>query len=192
VVTVIGSLLATVTYLVLYYAVGYKQTLDTKFAFMQAYDLGYVYLAIYMIVLARFRLTLNANVMRAVARVDRPCQHIYKTMDPTAKADAPLVLMANTGWAGKFNRAQRAVFNTDEAMPLFLASTVLAGAVFGPVIVGVVGLEVYGRIKFALLYTEDQSKRGAGFLPAMVGEQWANGLVLFAAVKSIGFAVIPF
>ena len=61
-VPVIGSLLATVTYLVLYYAVGYKQTLDTKFAFMQAYDLGYVYLAIYMIVLARFRLTLNANV----------------------------------------------------------------------------------------------------------------------------------
>ena len=68
----------------------------------------------------------------------------------------------------------------------------LAGAVFGPVILAVVSLAVYGRITFALLYTEDLGKRGAGFMPAMIGERWATGLVLFAAIKAIGGALVPF
>ena len=67
---------------------------------------------------------------RAPARVDRPDQHIYKIMasDGSLK-DAPNVLMATTGAAGRFNRAQRAVFNMDETLPLVLANTFLAGAI---------------------------------------------------------------
>ena len=188
----IQLVLALGTYLILYYVIGYKETLDAKFAFLHAYDLGYALLAVYFIGLGRWRIMLNANVTRAAARVDRPDQHVYKVMDPKTPADAPYVLMANTGRQGEFNRAQRGVFNTDEAMPMFLVSTVLAGAVFGPVILGVVGIAVYGRIQFALLYTADQNKRGAGFMPAMIGEQWAVGLVLFAAIKAIGGERVPF
>ena len=65
--------------------------------------------------------------------------------------------MTNTGAAGRFNRAQRGAFNTDEAMPLFLANMMLSGAVFGPAVLPLVLLSCYGRIKFALLYTEGQS-----------------------------------
>jgi len=184
--------LATATYLALSFVFGKKELLDAKFVFMSQYDLGYLYLAVYVICLGRFYIMANANSVRAGARLDRPDQHIYRSMDPKAKVDAPYVLMSNTGWAGKFNRAQRAAFNTDEAMPQFLANVLLAGAVFGPAVLVPVALSVYGRIKFAILYTENPSKRGDGFMPAMIGEQWTSGLTLFAAIKALGGSFIPF
>jgi hypothetical protein len=58
-----------------------------------------------------------------------------QVMDANANSNAPLVLMANTGYEGRFNRAQRGAFNTDEALPLYLTHLLLAGAVFGPVVV---------------------------------------------------------
>eukprot|EP00316_Scyphosphaera_apsteinii_P009792 CAMPEP_0119309392 /NCGR_PEP_ID=MMETSP1333-20130426/15283_1 /TAXON_ID=418940 /ORGANISM="Scyphosphaera apsteinii, Strain RCC1455" /LENGTH=233 /DNA_ID=CAMNT_0007313353 /DNA_START=93 /DNA_END=794 /DNA_ORIENTATION=+ len=189
---VIQLVLATATYLVLSMVLGMKELLDTKIAFATKYDLGYVYLAVYIICLGRFYIMANANAMRAGARVDRPDQHVYKLMDPQGSKDTPYVLMSNTGWTGKFNRAQRAAFNTDEALPIFLTNVLLAGLVFGPAILVPVVLSVYGRTKFAILYTEAASSRGAGFMPAMIGEQWTAGLVLFIALKAIGGAAIPF
>ena len=121
-----------------------------------------------------------------------PDQHVYKIMDPNGKKDAPFVLMTNAGWAGKFNRAQRGAFNTDEALPMVLVNTVLAGCVFGPIVVATALLGVYGRIKFALGYTEVAAARMSGFLPAAIGEGWAAGLVLFTAIKAIGGSFIPF
>ena len=114
-------------YLVAAYAVGMKSKLDAKFAVLSEYDLGYVYLAVYMVILGRTAIMVNANVARAGARVDRPDQHCYRVMDPKAPKDAAYVLMATTGWQGRFNRAQRGAFNTDEALPQFLLSTCLAG-----------------------------------------------------------------
>lgn len=96
---------------------GQKQVLDAKFAFLHEYDLGYVFLAVWIVSLARNRVSVNANAARAGARVDRPDQHVYKIMDSGAKADAPFVLMANTGHAGRFNRAQ---VRTILSPPLFV------------------------------------------------------------------------
>ena len=52
--------------------------------------------------------------------------------------------------------------------------------------------QVYGRVTFALLYTEGTGKRGAGFLPAIVGERWIGGLVLFTAIKVLAGDRIPY
>lgn len=180
------------TYLLLAYVLGQKELLNAKFEFLHAWDLGWVYLALWIIAQTRFRLGVNANAARAGARLDRPDQHIYKVMDPTAKKDAPYVLMANTGAAGRFNRAQRGVFNTDEGMPLFAVNTMLAGGVFGPLVIAPCLLSAYGRIKFGLGYTEDKNKRGAGFFPAIIGECWMGGLVFFIAIKALAGDKIPF
>lgn len=178
-------------------ACGATTTIDAKFAFMTTWELGYPLLATYIIGMGRQRIMVNANAARAGARVDRPDQHVYKIMDkhkvlgqPPEKM--PYVLMANTGWQGKFNRAQRGGFNTDEAMPQVLVNTIAAGAIFGPVIVPIVLLPVYGRVKFALGYTEASNKRGGGLMPAFIGEAWIAGLLLFAAIKAIGGSSLPF
>jgi len=180
------------TYFVCSRLLGMKDALDTKFAFLYDHDLGYVYLAVYLIGLGRARMAVNSNAMRAAARVDRPDQHVYKVMDPKGEKDAPYVLMANTGWAGKFNRAQRGAFNTDEQMPMVLVNTVLAGCLFGPVVVFTALLGAYGRVKFALGYTEAASGRMGGFLPAVIAENWAAGLVLFSGVKAACGGRFPF
>merc|ERR1712028_326304 len=185
VVPVIQLVLASATYAAMYYMLGFSQTLDSKFAFLRAHDLGWIYLAVAIIAFGRARLVINANANRAGARVDRPDQHVFRTMDSKAAADAPYVLMANTGDAGRFNRAQRGVFNTDESMPAFLVNTVLAGAVFGPVVVLVALAAVYGRVKFGLGYTEGVKGRLGGFLPAMVAEGLMAGLTLFIGLKTV-------
>ena len=189
----IQQALAWAVYCALIFGVpGQKKVLDAKFEFLHAWDLGYVFLAVWIVSLARNRVSVNANAARAGARVDRPDQHIYKVMDRNCSQNAPFVLMANTGPAGRFNRAQRGVFNTDEAMPLFLANLLLAGAVFGPAILPLAILAGFGRVKFALGYTEGNKNRSGGFLPALVGEQWTAGLVLLCAIKAIAGSRIPF
>lgn len=171
---------------------GMAALLDQKLEFIYVYDLGYVYFAVWVLGCARARLTVNANAARAAARVDRPDQHIYKIMDSAAPESTPYILMANTGAAGRFNRAQRGVFNTDESLPLVLTSTLLVGAVFGPVVLVLAVLAAYGRVSFGLGYKDSPSGRGSGFMIAMIGEQLMMALVLLIAVKGTFYPKIPF
>ena len=186
-------LLATATYYALtlgwepHSATPAGRTVGAKLQLIADHDLQWVYFAVWIIGLGRSRLMVNANAMRAGARLDRPDQHIYRTMDQQTRGqDVPYVLMANTGSAGRFNRAQRGVFNTDESMPLLLMNTLLAGAAFGGIVMALGLIVCYGRVTFGLSYTEAKSKRGKGLMLAFLGEAWMGGLVLFAALASSG------
>ena len=109
-------------------------------------------------------------------------------MDRNAPADAPLVLMTNVGAAGRFNRAQRAAFNTDENLPLFLANTLIAGAIFGKAVLLLAMLSATGRVIFALAYTEAADKRGNGLTMSFIGEKWMEGLVaIFIKIDEVFF-----
>lgn len=186
-----GQVFAWGYYCVHVYLLGGKTLFDTKLQFIQQYDLGWVFLSVWVISMARVRLIVNANAQRAGARLDRPDQQAYKIMDSKAKEDAPLVLMANTGPLGCFNRAQRGVFNTDESMPLYIANSILAGAVFGPFVVLLNILVAYGRITFGLGYTESNAGRMKGLMPTFLGEGWVTGLVLLIAIKALLGGMVP-
>lgn len=192
-VPVIGQVLAWGAYFLGGLALGQQSLYDEKFAFIHRYELGYLFLAAWIMGITRQGLVINANAARAAARLDRPDQHVYKVMAGSgALKDAPYVLMAGTGPQGRFNRAQRGVYNTDETLPLYLADTLLAGSVFGPMILPLVLLWVFGRLTFALKYKQAVKARGAGFAPSMIAEKWTENLVLVCAIKAIFFTCIPF
>lgn len=189
----IGLVFAVGTYFVMVKLVGQQELFDQKFEFIHEYQLGYVFLAVWITGYTRGFLVANANAARAPTRLDRPDQHVYKIMASSGPLKhAPYVMMANTGAAGRFNRAQRGVFNSDESLPLFLANTILAGSVFGPAILVVICLAAYGRATFAVCYKNSTKSRINGLLPAMIGEVWVSGLVLLCAVKGIFHTHIPF
>ena len=88
--------LATATYFVLSRLLGMQDTLDDKFAFLHKYDLGYVYLAVFITFQGRNRIMVNTNAARAGAHVDRPDQHAYETKDGTPVA--PLISGFTASW----------------------------------------------------------------------------------------------
>ena len=147
---------------------GAGPTVELKLAFVRRYSLGYIYIMWYMLFLTRKYLALNANGARAAARLARPDQHVYKIMAKEGPlADAPYVLMADTGAVGRFNRAQRAAMNMDESLHLDLTGLILVGAIFGPLAVALAALMAYSRIKMAHLYKGRAGDRLGGFVPAM-------------------------
>merc|ERR1712226_1025171 len=113
-------------------------------------------------------------------------------MDPKAPANAPYVFMVNTGAAGRFNRAQRAAFNMDEGIALYISALVLAALCFGPVAILPAALTFYGRIRFATDYKDDLERRSTGFLPAVIAEHATAGMVLVAAAKGLAGPAFPF
>ena len=46
--------------------------------FLHEYDLGFVYLCIYIICLGRARIMVNSNAVRSGARIDRYCEFLLK------------------------------------------------------------------------------------------------------------------
>ena len=110
----------------------------------------------------------------------------------TSISDKPYVMMVTTGEVGRFNRAQRACYNTDESMSVFLTGLLLGAFMFGPFATLLAVVNLYGRCRFADLYTHSVKARGAGFLPSVVSEHVSAALVGICAIKSIGFAVLPF
>jgi len=183
---VIGQVLAWSTYFGCAKLLGQQELYDKKFAFLRENQLGYVFLAVWIVSMTRATVVCLANGARGPARVDRPDQHVYKIMaaDGSLK-DAPFVMMVNTGPQGRFNRAQRGVFNLDESLPLVLVNVLLAGSVFGPVVACLCLLIAYGRVIFAAKYRNAAKERGAGFGLTMIGEKWIEGLVLLSAIMSV-------
>merc|ERR1719203_142127 len=188
-----GLSLSTGLYLLSAKVFGQKAILDKKFQFLHEYQLGYGFLAVWVVSYSKAANMCLSNGARAPARVDRPDQHVYKIMAASGPLkDAPYVMMVNTGPQGCFNRAQRAVFNADESMPVVLANTILSAGVYGPLTPCICLLTMYGRLKYTMNYKESALARRTGFAEFTLGEKMLDGLVLLTAIKTIFFGYIPF
>lgn len=158
---------------------GQAEVFEAKFEFMHKYQLGYPYLVWYLIYLTRLYVMTNANGARSTTAIERPDQHAYE--DATGKE----VVMSTKGAKGRFNRAQRALFNMDETLPLFCTGIFGASLALGPVALIPALINAYGRITMANKYKESAQARQAGFMPCMVGEFWTAGLVFLCAMKGL-------
>ena len=163
----------------LYVAVAQFYDVEARLALARSMDLGWAFLAWYVVYLARQSVAINAAACRAGARCPRPDQHVYRIAHPDFN-EKPYVMMANAGPQGRFNRAQRAVFNYDEALPLFL-SGLLLNALLGPAAFFLAVLNASGRRAFARAYTDSLEGRGGGFVRAVAPEHVSAALNLVIA-----------
>lgn len=174
--------------LALYLAVTYafpseSARIQEKMLLVRKYDLSVVFVGYYLIFLARAYVQINSNGARAAARVDRPDQHVYQIMAESGPlSGAPYVLMTNVGAIGRFNRAQRACFNIDESLPLFMVGFMMYAVILGKMSLLIAAMYGYGAASFGDAYKESMEHRRPRF-----------GIVKFATYFNATFVIlIPF
>jgi len=156
-----------------------KELIESKLQFVKDYELQYLYYVVFFIYVVRLQLMANVNGARAPTRLDRPDQHIYQVIGSN-----DLVLMANDGVNGRFNRAQRAINNMDEGLSLFLVNALLVAPIFGKVVFFLfIPLYGYGRISFGRDYKDSLRGRQRGFMLSMYAEHGMAAFVALIAIK---------
>ncbi|CAB9510096.1 expressed unknown protein [Seminavis robusta] len=180
---VIGPFMAST----LYFAVttvfpAEQDMIASKLKLIAQFELQYVYMGYYIIFWTRLYAVINSNAARAPARLGRPNQHVYQIMDASGPySKAPYVLMVDDkGPIGRFNRAQRACFNLDEQLPLFLAGFLLQSFVFGKLSLIIPIAFFVGGIRFCNLYKVSADTRGGGFIYVIFAYHANAALVLLA------------
>jgi len=163
------------------YHFGSTSKYDQKIHTLTVFELGWVYVGLYVIKLGAFAIDVNLGVARKESKVNVPDQQVYKVHG----LNAGYVLMEADGVIGQFNRAQRAYMNYLEQQPLFLAYFVLAGFVF-PFPAFVCGcIFSFFRIVAAVGYTKSADDHMKGNILSMIAMGAIEGLLLLAGVKSL-------
>mmetsp|Transcript_22979 Transcript_22979/g.48860 ORF Transcript_22979/g.48860 Transcript_22979/m.48860 type:complete len:218 (+) Transcript_22979:88-741(+) len=166
------------------YSFGADSKYDAKISLLAGYDLGWAYLALVVIKLGVLVININLGVNRKIAKVNVPDQQVYSVYTGSS---APLgyVLMEKEGDLGRFNRAQRALQNLFEQLPMFIAYCAAAGFVFPFPSFVLTCYFMVMRAVSAVGYTSRPGGRMAGNMLGGIGMETLQGLVLVAGVKAI-------
>mmetsp|Transcript_49869 Transcript_49869/g.115828 ORF Transcript_49869/g.115828 Transcript_49869/m.115828 type:complete len:222 (-) Transcript_49869:77-742(-) len=160
-----------------------RSTARLQVAMISSYHMEALYFSLAVLQLTYLLINGNMAMARRTTRVNVPDQHVYRVYG--GQADKALVFMADEANFGRFNRAQRALANFEEFLPLTIAHVVAASFVFpwttfvGVLIIGM------GRVKGAIDYTTERTKRMSGnSLSAIVASSllWTNIMIGLAAL----------
>eukprot|EP00928_Gymnodinium_smaydae_P088332 TRINITY_DN72439_c0_g1_i1.p1 TRINITY_DN72439_c0_g1~~TRINITY_DN72439_c0_g1_i1.p1 ORF type:complete len:217 (-),score=40.46 TRINITY_DN72439_c0_g1_i1:111-761(-) len=166
------------------YSFGAKDKYDAKISLLASYELGWLYLSLFVIKLGILGININLAVHRKTAKVNVPDQQVY-TVFTGSSAPMGYVLMEKEGDIGRFNRAQRALQNLFEQLPLFLVYLLAAGFVFPFPAFVLACFFMTMRIVSAVGYTTAPAGRMAGNMLGGLGMEALQGLVLLAGAKAI-------
>jgi len=156
---------------------------DAKIATLKAADLGYAYLAVYVLQQTLFAQQIFVALGRKKSHASNPDQYIYETV---GRAGEPYVRLVTEGAVGEFNRAQRGIDNTREGFPMILAQVVLAGFVYPKVVLAISVVYFFARC----LYSHGYIKGAASRMPGQFMSMLSTGVVLgslnlFVAIKAV-------
>jgi len=156
------------------------QATITKVSLVSEYGLGPLFIGLFILKYCFQMINANMGTARRETKVNNPDQHIYRVYG--GPANGSVVLMDCEGDYGKFNRAQRALANLEEWLPIFLAEMILVGFVF-PLCVAIIttgfGL---ARLKGAIGYTKSPKDRTGGNMLGFLMGGLLDGLCLFVGV----------
>jgi len=157
----------------------------SKLQSLGSQDLGWLYLAVYVLKTGSVLLNIQATSWRRKARINVPDQHVYKVWTPPGGPALPYVMFETEGDLGRFNRSQRAVQNYQEYLPGVLVTAVMAGYVFPFPVFILTLVYVASRMVMAVRYTESSDGRKAGFILSLLVSLMLDGLLLLVAYKVI-------
>mmetsp|Transcript_51834 Transcript_51834/g.93057 ORF Transcript_51834/g.93057 Transcript_51834/m.93057 type:complete len:213 (+) Transcript_51834:49-687(+) len=172
---------------------------DRALIMLQPFGYGWACLSFVIIVIGQKVVGRNATLARRSSGIDRPDQHAYEVVGAKENIEPDLpqgvspelveqqgaaVRMASDGALGEFNRAQRAVFNWHESLPVTLMELLLVAFSCGPVSVVMALVIVVGRSTFARGYTKGLAGRLPGFIVAVSGEWACHLLLVILAIRS--------
>mmetsp|Transcript_18865 Transcript_18865/g.32163 ORF Transcript_18865/g.32163 Transcript_18865/m.32163 type:complete len:219 (-) Transcript_18865:697-1353(-) len=183
IITAIGVIIA---YFSSYYADEKVTAANSKIAIISEYDLGWLYLGLFLIRILTLPININLGKARKASKAGLPDQHVYKVMAAEG-SKLGYVLMENEGVHGAFNRAQRALQNYHENFPGVVVQYIAASFVFPfEAFVCMVVWQISCCIG-ADGYTEDVDGRMKGRLPGYFAMSTIGGMVIIVAYKALSF-----
>jgi len=168
-----------------------KTTLYDKNIKKLGEDVGYVYVAAVLIGfmsswLNNYPMMYKTMVMRTGSGNLRANMMIYK--EAGGKADAPYVVLEESGPVGAYNRANRSLTHFTETSGSVLICTLLAGYIFPFPTMVLTAIFTVGRILHQVGYSSPKGygAHAPGFILVMITTMTLEMLCLLAAMKKFG------
>jgi len=183
--TMITTVFTVITFAIAYYAVVKNNDKgDAKIAIVSEYDLGYLYLAAFILKIGQHIMNINLGSIRKEAKVNVPDQHVYQVKGAEG-SKLGYVLLEYDGLMGKFNRAQRAIMNYNETYAQNVLYILLSGIIYSKEVCIICTIFACTRVLYAIGYTYSVNGREAGFMLSLLTAGVIEGLVVIAGYKAI-------
>mmetsp|Transcript_12174 Transcript_12174/g.27520 ORF Transcript_12174/g.27520 Transcript_12174/m.27520 type:complete len:216 (-) Transcript_12174:47-694(-) len=167
------------------YFLGAKGKYDGKIDVVAKNELGWLYLGLWIISLAKDFVSWNAMVTRHAACVMQPNMYGYKVMTASGTPAMPYVLLEMDGEVGRANRAQRGIDNLMEYLALYLAALFAVGYVFPFVAFINICMMVVSRVLYAVTYTKAADARQGPVSLFFLCKAMLDGLVVVIFVEAL-------
>mmetsp|Transcript_73806 Transcript_73806/g.144867 ORF Transcript_73806/g.144867 Transcript_73806/m.144867 type:complete len:225 (-) Transcript_73806:214-888(-) len=146
-----------------------------KIGVLAHYELGPLYFGLFALKYTFQMISANMGTARRACKINLPDQHVYRVFG--GPANGATVLMDPEGAFGEFNRAQRALANLEELLPLFLVEVAVVGFVFPLFTTAVVIVFSIARFIGARGYTSSVKGRMSGNITSMLVAGMLDGML---------------
>jgi len=181
IITAIGTIIA---YFTSYFTESKVTAANAKIAIISEYDLGWLYLGIFLIRILTLPININLGMARKESKAGLPDQHVYKVMGAEG-SKLGYVLMENEGVHGVFNRAQRALQNYHENFPGVVVQYVAASFVFPFETFVCMMIWQIATCVGAVGYADSVDGRMKGRLPGYFAMSTIGGMIIIIAFKAL-------
>mmetsp|Transcript_116130 Transcript_116130/g.335394 ORF Transcript_116130/g.335394 Transcript_116130/m.335394 type:complete len:225 (-) Transcript_116130:132-806(-) len=155
-----------------------------KVSLLADYELGAIYIGVFFLKYMFQMISANMGTARRACKVNVPDQQVYRVYGG-GPADGALVMMETEGKFGEFNRAQRALANLEEYLPIFLTEVLLVGFIYPVLVCALTVIFGCARLKGAFGYTRGAKERMVGNMIGFLMNGLLDGLVVFIGVVAI-------
>eukprot|EP00563_Minutocellus_polymorphus_P003729 CAMPEP_0181031424 /NCGR_PEP_ID=MMETSP1070-20121207/6225_1 /TAXON_ID=265543 /ORGANISM="Minutocellus polymorphus, Strain NH13" /LENGTH=222 /DNA_ID=CAMNT_0023108801 /DNA_START=82 /DNA_END=750 /DNA_ORIENTATION=+ len=162
-----------------------KSAADAKLDLLATYDLGWLYLGIFVVKLLQLPIAIILGSARKASKVNVPDQHVYRVMGSEGSKLGHVLMETEDDDLGKFNRAQRALQNYHEQFPTMMLQYVAASFVWPFETFVCIAIWAVSCVLSANGYVSSADGRMQGRLPGFFAAATVQGLVLIAAHKAL-------